>query len=117
MKIKQLGLIGYPLEHSFSASYFKKKFRDEKIDSFDYNLYPLDNIKLFPSFLNNYQDIVGLSVTIPYKQSILTYLDEIDESAKDIEAVNTLVIKRKQERISVKGFNTDYIGFEDSLKP
>ncbi len=117
MKINQLGLIGYPLGHSFSASYFKNKFAEENITSFNYNLFPLENINLFPAFLKNNPDLIGLSVTIPYKQSILKYLDEIDSAAEKIGAVNTLSIYNQNDVPYIKGFNTDYIGFEESIKP
>ncbi len=113
MGIKQFGLIGYPLGHSFSKGYFERKFGREDIADAVYQNFEIDDIGQFPRLLKQNQALVGLNVTIPYKERILPYLTEISEAADAIGAVNTLLIAGD----SIKGFNTDYIGFRDSLKP
>ena len=86
--MKLFGLIGYPLEHSFSKRYFTEKFEKEKINA-RYDLYELKQIELF-SELKKLPELSGLNVTIPYKESILPFLDEIDETALQIGAVNVI---------------------------
>ena len=106
---KQYGLIGYPLEHSFSPDYFNTKFKNERIDA-DYKTYPLNNIKEFAALISKL-NFSGLNVTIPYKEAILPYLDEVDIVAKTIGAVNTIAFKNGK----TIGYNTDCYGFEKSL--
>ncbi len=114
MKIKKagykLGLIGYPLGHSFSPSYFSNKFRELGITNSEYIAYPIDNIRKVENIFDN--DISGLNVTIPYKEKIIPYLDELSEEAFEINAVNTICL-RNGRRV---GYNTDAYGFELSLK-
>ncbi len=110
--IKKYGLIGKELRHSFSPKYFKEKFTKEKILNTEYHLFPLKKIENIFELLKN-ETIQGLNVTIPYKESIIPFLDKLDKTAKDIEAVNTIQIKKNR----LIGFNTDVIGFEKSLKP
>ena len=104
------GLIGYPLEHSFSKQYFTEKFQAEGIADAEYKLFPIENIAEFEQLRK--QQLAGLNVTIPYKEQIIPYLDELDEQARKIGAVN--VIKFVGDKAI--GFNTDYIGFQTSLK-
>jgi len=111
------GLIGYPLSHSFSASYFAEKFAREKITGCRYLNFPLENIEKFPELLQATENLCGLNVTIPYKQKILAYLDEMEETASAIGAVNTIKISRKENGFYLTGFNTDVYGFMESLKP
>ena len=106
---KQYGLIGYPLEHSFSPDYFNTKFKNERIDA-DYKTYPLNNIKEFAALISKL-NFSGLNVTIPYKEAILPYLDEVDIVAETIGAVNTIAFKNGK----TIGYNTDCYGFEKSL--
>lgn len=103
---KQYGLIGYPLEHSFSPDYFNTKFKNGRIDA-DYKTYPLNNIKEFAALISKV-DFSGLNVTIPYKEAILPYLDELDGEAQTIGAVNTIAFKNGK----TIGYNTDCYGFE-----
>jgi len=110
--MKTLGLIGFPLSHSFSKKYFSEKFEKEGITGCQYELFPLETIKELPGLLAKNPSIVGLNVTIPYKEAVLPYLDEVDESAA-FGAVNTIKI----ENGKLRGFNTDVYGFEESLKP
>lgn len=114
--MRKYGLIGYPLTHSFSKRYFTEKFGNENIDS-TYENFEIDNIAKFPDIIKNNPELVGLNVTIPYKEQVIPYLDELNDSAKEIGAVNTIKIIRTTAGIGLKGFNTDTFGFETSLKP
>lgn len=113
----QLGLIGKTLSHSFSKSYFENKFEEEKLANHSYELFELNSIEEFPELLKNNPDLVGLNVTIPYKESVIPFLDELDETAKEIGAVNTIKISRKEGKTILKGYNTDAKGFGLSIKP
>ncbi len=105
------GLIGYPLSHSFSRKYFSEKFEREGIKGCFYELFPLEQIDALPGLLVRYSNLRGLNVTIPYKQQVLAYLDELDEGAAAVGAVNTIRIDGKR----LAGYNTDVHGFEQSL--
>lgn len=109
--MRQFGLIGLPLSHSFSKKYFGNKFEEENIQHCEYELYPLKSIGSFPHLLSNHPDIVGINVTIPYKEAVIPFLDELDEASAKIGAVNTIKIKDGK----TKGYNTDTYGFEQSL--
>lgn len=113
--MKQYGLIGRPLAHSFSKKYFTKKFATENIDA-QYELYELEDIQLFEELINK-ENLCGLNVTIPYKELIIPYLDEVDEVAAKIGAVNVIKFIRENETLKLKGFNSDAVGFENSIKP
>lgn len=106
------GLIGYPLSHSFSKKYFTEKFVNESIDGAFYELFPLETIKDFPGLLKAYPNLAGINVTIPYKQQVIAYLDELEEAAAQIGAVNTI----KVEDGRLIGYNTDVYGFGNALK-
>ncbi|MFN6943728.1 MAG: shikimate dehydrogenase family protein [Cytophagaceae bacterium] len=110
--MRLFGLIGYPLTHSFSKKYFTEKFDKENITDARYELFELKDISEFPEVLKNNPDLCGLNVTIPYKEAIIPYLDELDEPVKNINAVN--VIKVEKGKI-LKGYNSDYYGFKVSL--
>ncbi len=107
-----LGLIGYPLSHSFSKGYFAQKFKKEGIDGFFYESFPIPEINEFPLLFVKYPNLKGLNVTIPYKEQVISYLDELDADAATIGAVNT--IKKLQDG-RLKGYNTDVYGFRSSL--
>ncbi len=115
--MKHLGLIGYPLSHSFSAGYFREKFEKEKISGYHYSNFQLASIREFPSLLKDQSDLCGLNVTIPYKRQVIEYLDELDELSSEIQAVNTISISSTAEGLRLKGYNTDVYGFYHSLKP
>ncbi|MCD4682223.1 MAG: shikimate dehydrogenase, partial [Bacteroidales bacterium] len=115
--MKLYGLIGYPLSHSQSREYFLKKFNKQNISNCDYKLFEIENLKTFPELIKNTPELVGLNITIPHKKTILNYLDEIDPTAKKIGAVNCIKIEKSGEKIHLKGFNTDVLGFESSLNP
>lgn len=107
--MKHYGLIGLPLKHSFSKKYFDNKFRKENIQAC-YSNFEIAHCEKLHQLINENQ-LDGLNVTIPFKQQVIHYLDEIDEVAKQIGAVNCIQIKQRK----LKGFNTDIIGFEKSL--
>lgn len=108
---KKYGLIGYPLSHTFSPGYFKNKFEQEKIADCVYASYELSDIKQFLDLVKD-KAIHGLNVTIPYKEMVMQYLDDLSPEAKAIGAVNTI----KFQAGKLIGYNTDVMGFEDSLK-
>lgn len=113
--MKQFGLIGFPLIHSFSKKYFSTKFESEQIDAV-YDLYELSKIEEFPELINRVE-LSGLNVTIPYKEQVIPYLDILDETAKEIGAVNVIKFIRTNNQLILKGYNSDALGFEHSLKP
>lgn len=106
------GLIGYPLTHSFSPAYFAEKFEKLGIKA-SYRAFPLENIDELPALLAAHSDLKGLNVTIPYKQAVIPYLDELDATATGAGAVNCISIAAGKR----KGYNTDVLGFLNSLKP
>lgn len=114
--MKKFGIIGYPLGHSFSQRYFTEKFRAEGLDDHVYDQYPLASIEEFPALIASVPEWVGLNVTIPYKQAVIPYLDELDPQARAIGAVNCIRISRTDGKAHLKGFNTDMPGFEASLR-
>lgn len=106
------GLIGYPLSHSFSEGYFTEKFAREGIaDQFCYETHPLAEITELPALIASKPGLLGLNVTIPYKEAVMAYLDELSPAAAEIGAVNTILFKDGKSI----GYNTDVIGFKDSL--
>lgn len=107
------GLIGRPLGHSFSADFFNKKFENEGIDE-TYRLFPLDSLEMLPALLSAHPDLHGLNVTLPYKQAVIPFLNRIDADAKEIGAVNVIKIHSDG---TLEGFNSDAIGFHDSISP
>ena len=107
----QYGLIGYPLSHSFSKKYFSDKFASEDIKNHSYKLFPIERIDDLPTLLDTINDLRGINVTIPYKEQVLAFLDDIDLDASEIGAVNTIRITNGK----LKGYNTDVYGFEISL--
>lgn len=114
--MRKFGLIGYPLSHSFSKSYFTKKFLSEGINDCEYETYPLENISFIKDLLDREPHLSGLNVTIPYKEQVLQFLDEVDAQAIEIGAVNTIRISRINNKQHLKGFNTDAFGFAEPLK-
>jgi shikimate dehydrogenase len=114
---KIYGLIGYPLSHSFSQQYFRSKFIKEKIENVDYLNFPIENIDKVKSILDENPMLQGFNVTIPHKEKIISFLDEIDNDAFQIKAVNTVRCFKTEKGIYLKGYNTDLYGFTQSLKP
>jgi len=113
--LKLYGLIGYPLGHSFSASYFADKFSREGIDA-EYRNFPLEDISSFEELVEQEPGLQGLNVTVPYKQKIIPFLQSLSDSAEEVGAVNTVSFFRKGGALALKGDNTDVIGFRRSLE-
>ena len=110
------GLIGYPLGHSFSISYFNQKFKDEHIDAV-YENFEIPSIDLLPEILDSNPNLKGLNVTIPYKQKVIPFLDNISPEARAIGAVNVIKVIHDGKKIKLKGYNSDVIGFTQSIEP
>ncbi len=108
------GLIGYPLSHSRSGSWFAEKLRKEGKYGYSYLDFPLTSLNEFPPLFRKYPGLKGLNVTIPYKVQIIPWLEELDPKAEQIGAVNTILIRRENGHIHLKGFNTDADGFLQS---
>ena len=109
------GLIGKKLEHSFSKRYFTEKFETEGISA-RYELFELPDISHFPLLVAN-NHFSGLNVTIPYKEQVIPFLNELDPVAKTVGAVNTIQFIRSDAHTILKGYNTDIIGFTNSFAP
>jgi len=123
--MKRYGLIGFPLKNNFSVNYFTEKFKQLNLKDYSYENFSLENIEDLIPLIEVNPDLLGLNITIPHKISIIKYLDELDESAQNTDAVNCVKILRS-EQFSVHssqfnkgykliGFNTDAYGFEKSL--
>ena len=110
------GLIGFPLEHSFSPKYFQQKFEKESITDADYRLFPLQNIHELPRLVAQERDLTGFNVTIPYKEAVIPLLDAVDETAQAVGAVNTVKVERVGDAVKLIGYNTDYLGFQLGLQ-
>ena len=115
--MKHLGLIGYPLSHSFSVKYFSEKFSREGISEFEYLNYPIQSVQELKPMIEEKEDLIGLNVTIPHKEAVMPLLNEIDPEAAEIGAVNTIRIMRSSGKIHLKGYNSDAYGFRESLLP
>jgi shikimate dehydrogenase len=114
--MKTFGLVGYPLLQSFSQKYFTAYFSEKNIDA-QYLNFSIENIGEFPAKVLTTPDLKGLNVTIPYKQQVMAYLDDLDEVARKAGAVNVIKISYRNGKIYLKGFNSDVVGFESSLIP
>ena len=108
------GLVGKNINYSFSKKYFTEKFLKENIKNSNYENFDLDNILEFKKIIKDNPQLKGLNVTIPYKEAIIPYLDNVSKKAKLIGAINTIRISKKGK---LKGYNTDYYGFVEALKP
>lgn len=114
--MRELGLIGKTLSHSFSKVYFEEKFRRENITDASYSLFEIADIKQLPTFILQHPQLVGFNVTIPYKQQIIPYLDELSEEAAAVNAVNAVLVKPVGNKTHTVGYNTDIEGFRKSLE-
>ncbi len=110
--MRRFGLIGQPLGHSASATYFAEKFRNEGLSDCEYALYELNDISEFPTLLRDQPELCGLNVTIPYKREVIRFLDELPFEAQAIGAVNCV---RRLPDGRLEGHNTDLIGLRASL--
>lgn len=113
--MRHFGLIGKVLTHSFSKKFFTEKFAKEQIDA-DYELFSISDLSKLRQLIVEF-NVMGLNVTIPYKQMVMSLLDEIDDDALAIGAVNVIKITRRLNSLSLKGYNTDAVGFRASLLP
>jgi shikimate dehydrogenase len=109
---KVFGLIGQTVSHSFSKAYFDEKFFREGLRDHHYELFPLNNIKEIENLITDTKGLTGLNVTIPYKEQVIKYLDEVDAQAKKIGAVNVIKFKDGKR----KGFNTDADAFYETIE-
>lgn len=112
--MRKFGLIGRNIDYSFSREYFKEKFKNEKITDATYVNFDLEVISLFDIQTRQTPNLSGCNVTIPYKETIIPYLDKLNKTAKKIGAVNTIKVSKKGKFI---GYNTDYYGFKKTLQP
>lgn len=110
------GLIGYPLGHSFSIGYFNERFENENIDA-KYINFEIPSIDDFPEVLASNPQLKGLNVTIPYKEKVIPFLDSVSPEARAIGAVNVIRVTHKGNKVILKGFNSDVIGFTKSIEP
>ena len=109
------GLIGYPLGHSFSISYFNQKFQDEGIDAV-YENYEISSIDALDEVIGSNPELKGLNVTIPYKEKVMPYLDNVSPEARAIGAVNVIRVTHDGKDVHLKGYNSDVIGFTKSIE-
>ena len=109
----KFGLVGKNISYSFSKAHFTAKFETEDLQ-YTYENFDIEHISKFPKILENEKDIIGLNVTIPYKEQVIPYLDKLHETAQKIGAVNTI---KRYPSGKTKGFNTDYYGFKKSIQP
>ncbi len=111
------GLIGYPLGHSFSVTYFNEKFQSENIDA-EYVNFEIPRIEDFMEVVDENPNLCGLNVTIPYKEQVIPYLDELDPDTAKIGAVNVIkIIRQGKGKVKLVGYNSDIIGFTQSIEP
>ena len=110
------GLIGYPLGHSFSVNYFNQKFADEGINA-KYINFEIPTIDQIIEVVSANPELRGLNVTIPYKERVIEFLDQLSPEARAIGAVNVIRVTHDGGKIHMKGFNSDVIGFTKSIEP
>ncbi|HEX2933850.1 MAG TPA: shikimate dehydrogenase [Bacteroidales bacterium] len=116
--MRTFGLIGYPLSHSFSQGYFTKKFSNENIADAEYKNFPIEKIAQFPELIQANPGLCGLNVTIPYKREIIPFLDGLDKTARQVNAVNTIkFVRDDNDKLKLIGYNTDIYGFELTINP
>jgi shikimate dehydrogenase len=113
-KDKVFGLLGRNISYSFSRGYFAKKFEILGLKEHFYKNFDLQTIADLPKLIEKEIFLKGMNVTIPYKEEVLPYLDELDQTAKEIGAVNTIKCTQQGK---LKGYNTDVVGFENSILP
>jgi shikimate dehydrogenase len=111
--MKRYGLIGYPLTHSLSQQYFTEKFSQEGIEDCMYERFSIPSINDLHAILENHPDLCGFNITIPYKKEVLAFLTERSKAVEEVGACNCVKIEGGR----LIGYNTDVIGFENSLLP
>jgi shikimate dehydrogenase len=110
--MRRFGLIGKTLKHSFSKTWFTKKFAEEGIADCSYDNFELPSIGQFPELIETHPDLKGINITIPYKEEVLQYLDQSHDTVKEIGACNCIKITKGL----LTGYNTDAIAFANSLR-
>lgn len=113
--MEKYGLIGYPLKHSFSKSFFNEKFTSENIPA-EYLNFEIPSIKEITEVIESNPSLKGLNVTIPYKEQVIPYLNGLDHTASSVGAVNVIKINRHKGKVSLIGYNSDIIGFTESIE-
>ena len=113
-KNKVFGLLGKNISYSFSRGYFAKKFELLGLNKHEYKNFDIQDIADFSSIIKDETCLKGINVTIPYKEEVMQYLDMLDDTAKEIGAVNTIKLTKSG---NLKGYNTDVVGFENSISP
>lgn len=111
--MSQYGIIGKSLLHSLSKSYFEAKFKQLGLSDYSYELFEIPSIEVIKTVISEHKTLRGFNVTIPYKEAIISFLDELDGDAAEIRAVNCVKIKEGR----LIGYNTDCYGFAQSIKP
>lgn len=115
--MQKYGLIGYPLKHSFSIGYFNEKFKAENIDA-EYVNFEIPSINDFMEVIEENPNLRGLNVTIPYKEQVIPFLSELDKDTAKIGAVNVIkIIRLPKGKVKLVGYNSDIIGFTQSIEP
>ena len=114
--MEKYGLIGYPLGHSFSKNYFNEKFENEGISA-KYINFEIPNIQNLLEVIDSNPELQGFNVTIPYKEKVISYLDSVSPEARAIGAVNVVKVTHKGNKVVLKGYNSDVIGFTRSIEP
>lgn len=110
---RSFGLLGRNINYSFSRGYFTEKFKKEKLEGHTYENFDIPTIESFLEVIKKNHHLIGLNVTIPYKESVMPFLDKLSKKATKIGAVNTIKFTKKGK---LKGYNTDYYGFQKSLE-
>lgn len=110
------GIVGNPLVQSFSPRFFTEKFQRESIEA-QYLKFEIPQISLFPEVIASNPNLKGLNVTIPYKEKIIPFLDELNSQAKEIGAINVIKVTKENGKIKLIGYNSDIIGFQKSIEP
>lgn len=114
--MKEYGLVGYPLGHSYSQKYFTEKFKKLNITDSKYSLFPISEISKINNIIESHKNLLGLNVTTPYKELIIPFIHTMDEMAMKIGNVNTVKIIRNGQNYNLKGYNTDFYGFKRTLQ-
>jgi shikimate dehydrogenase len=111
---KKFGLVGKSISYSFSKKYFSDTFLDPIYEGYSYENFDVENIALFPNIISENPTLKGLNITIPFKESIIPFLDELSKNAAKIGAVNVVRFKKNGK---LKGYNSDWVGFKKALQP
>lgn len=114
--MKTYGLVGYPLTQSFSQKFFTEKFEKEHIEA-QYLNFSIESIGEFPEIFHTHKNIIGLNVTIPYKEKVIPFVNELDEVADKVGAINVIKVTEWKGKPFLYGFNSDVYGFQQTLKP